>query len=250
MKLLAKKLIKYFALNSLLIGQVQKPRCLYSIRNIKQTFFDENIYYDLYNEFCNSNMNCNKQDECNLFLNHFKKYDKYSSLTAEHIFPQSFIKDYKNANLDMHNIYLTSSKTNSHRSNYKYIDENIYNIYYKNNKLIRVTNNNYKNNKYKFYIPCINTRGAIARSIAYMKYTYPQLNIDNVLDLKLMLKWNLLYPPTQLEIQRNKIIKSIQGNDNLFISKYNKIKCMTKPIVFIINITLFLNITFNIIKSN
>ena len=132
----------------------------------------------------------------------------------------------------MHNIYLTCSKTNSHRSNYKYIDENIYNKDYNNKKLITVSSNNFKNNKCKFFIPCINTRGAIARSIAYMKYIYPELNIENVLDLELILKWNLLYPPTQVEIERNKIIKSIQGNDNPFISKYNRIKYMTKPIIF------------------
>jgi hypothetical protein len=241
MKLLPKKLIKYFAFNSLLIGRIEKPARLYSIRNIKQSFLDENIYYDLYNDFCTSSMNCNKEDECILFLNNLKNYEKYSSLTAEHIFPQSFIKEYKNANLDMHNIYLTCSKTNSHRSNYKYIDENIYN----NKKFIPVSSNNFKNNKCKFYIPCINTRGAIARSIAYMKYTYPELNIENVLDLELILKWNVLYPPTQLEIERNKIIKSIQGNDNPFISKYNRIKYITKPVVFFMNISLPLNITFS-----
>lgn len=244
MKLLPKKLIKYFAFNSLLIGRIEKPARLYSIRNIKQSFLDENIYYDLYNDFCTSSMNCNKEDECILFLNNLKNYEKYSSLTAEHIFPQSFIKEYKNANLDMHNIYLTCSKTNSHRSNYKYIDENIYNKHYNNKKLTPVSSNNFKNNKYKFYIPCINTRGAIARSIAYMKYTYPELNIENVLDLELILKWNVLYPPTQLEIERNKIIKSIQGNDNPFISKYNRIKYITKPVVFFMNISLSLNITF------
>ena len=237
MKLLSKKLIKYFTFNSLLIGRIEKPARLYSIRNIKQSFLDKNIYYDLYNDFCTSSMNCNNENECTLFLDNFKNYEKYSSLTAEHIFPQSFTKEYKNANLDMHNIYLTCSKTNSHRSNYKYIDENIYNKYYNNKKLTIVSNNNFKNNKCKFYIPCINTRGAIARSIAYMKYCYPELNIENVLDLELILKWNLLYPPTQLEIERNKIIECIQGNNNPFISNYNRIKFLTKPIVFFMNIT-------------
>ena len=141
----------------------------------------------------------------------------------------------------MHNIYLTSSKTNSHRSNYKYIDENIYNKYYNNKKLTRVSSNNFKINAN--FIPCINTRGSIARSIAYMKYTYPQLNIENVLDLELMLKWNLLYPPTKLEIKRNKIIKSIQGNDNPFILIYSRIKYLPKPMIFLMNINLCLNIT-------
>ena len=47
MKLLSKKLIKYFAFNSLLIGRIEKPSRLYSIRNIKKSFLYENIYYDL-----------------------------------------------------------------------------------------------------------------------------------------------------------------------------------------------------------
>lgn len=240
MKLLPNKLIKYFAFNSLLIGRNEKPSYFYSIKNIKKYFLHENIYYDLYNDFCSSTMNCNKENECILFLNLSNKYNKYSSLSAEHIFPQSFIKEYKNANLDMHNIYLTSSRSNSHRSNYKFIDENIYIKYYNNKKLIEVSSNNYKNNIYKFYIPCINSRGAIARSIAYMKYTYPILNIDNVLNLELLLTWNFLYPPTQLEIERNKIIKSTQGNDNPFITKYNRIKKITKPMIIFIKLTSFL----------
>tara|TARA_Y100000741_G_scaffold293758_1_gene234092 strand:- start:1078 stop:1815 length:738 start_codon:yes stop_codon:yes gene_type:complete len=210
--------------HNLLIGIIQKPYCLYSIKSIKKSYFDENMYYDLYNDYCNSYLTCNNQYECLIDLNQSIIYKKYSSLTAEHIFPQSFIKEYKNAYLDMHNIYLTNSITNSHRNNYKYIDENIYNKYYKNEKLLTVCKNNFKNTKYKFYIPCINIRGLIARSIAYMKYTYPKLNIHNVISSELIIKWNFLYPPTQLEFERNEIIKSIQGNYNPFISNYNKTK--------------------------
>ena len=235
------KLIKYFTFNSLLIGEIRKPNKLLSIKNIKKTFLKKQIYYDLYNDFCQSSMYCsNINDECTLQSNHFIEYKKYSVLTAEHIFPQSFIKQYKGANLDMHNIYLTISKTNSHRSNYKYIDEEVYlknNEKYTNCILKQVTTNNFKNNKYKIYIPCINTRGAIARSVAYMKYTYPDLLLENVLDFNLLIKWNFLYPPTHHEIERNNIIKNIQGNDNPFISKYKKIKFITRPYYYLFNYT-------------
>ena len=223
MILLQNKFIKYFIFNNLLINEIEKPVNLYSIKRIKKTYLDNNIYYDIYNDYCTSHMNCNN-DECLLDLNKLKIYKKYSSLTAEHIFPQSFMKEYKNASLDMHNIYLTNSITNSHRNNFKYIDENIYKNYYNNEKLYTVCKDNYKNTNHEFYIPCINIRGPIARSIAYMIYTYPKLNIENVITYDLIIKWNILYPPTQLEIERNEIIKSLQGNCNIFISKYNKTK--------------------------
>ena len=239
MKILFKRLIKYFAFNSLLIGEIEKPNNVYTINYIKKSFYNKNIYYDLYNDNCRSNINCNDINECIIYFDDFNNYNKYSALTAEHIFPQCYTKEYKNASLDMHNIYLTCAESNSHRNNYKFIDENIYNKYYKNEKLIKLNNNNFKNNKHKFYIPCNNIRGAIARSIAYMKYSYPQLNIENVIDIELILKWNLLYPPTQIEINRNEIIKSIQGNDNPYISKYNKIKHITKNIVYIVNISFY-----------
>tara|TARA_B100000780_G_scaffold264755_1_gene219656 strand:- start:3297 stop:4001 length:705 start_codon:yes stop_codon:yes gene_type:complete len=232
MKLISYKLIINFIFNNLLIGEIQKPVNLYSIQSIKKLYLDKNIYYDFYNELCSTYMSCDYKDECLLDTNLFKFYNKYSSLTVEHIFPQSFIKEYKNSTLDMHNIYLTNSITNSHRSNYKYIDENIYNKYYNNEKLYIVCEDNFKNTKSKIYIPCINIRGPIARSIAYMKYTYPNLNIENVITYDLIIKWNILYPPTQLEIERNEIIKSIQGNYNPFISNYNKSKYLMKSIIY------------------
>ena len=72
------------------------------------------------------------------------KYNKYNDLTAEHIFPQSFIKEYSKAKFDMHNIYLTTSNIYTHRSNYKYCDES---------KLFHAKDNNLLdyNNEYKFY---------------------------------------------------------------------------------------------------
>jgi endonuclease I len=105
----------------------------------------------------------------------------------------------------MHNIYLTNYYTNNLRSNKKfshashYVDENI---------------------GKKVYVPCSNSRGIIARTLAYMKYTYPLLNLSNVIDTNIILLWNELYPPTELELKKNDIIYNYQGNKNIFIEDY------------------------------
>ena len=158
------------------------PSKYYSIKTIKQYYYDNNIYYDLYNDFCK----CTNNEECDLATFSDFKYTKYNNLTAEHVFPQSFTKHYSKANKDMHNIYLTNYYTNNMRSNKKFahyvnVNENI---------------------TRKCYIPCIYSRGIIARSLAYMKYTYPLLNLSNVIDTNTILLWNELYPPTELELKK------------------------------------------------
>lgn len=171
------------------------PSKYYSIKTIKQYYYNNNIYYDLYNDFCN----CSSNEEC---IIKYSNYSKYNNLSAEHIFPQSFTKYYSKANKDMHNIYLTTYYTNNLRSNKKFshiVDENT---------------------SKKVYIPCNYSRGTIARTLAYMKYTYPLLNLSNVIDNNILLAWNELYPPTELELKKNNIIFKYQGNKNIFIEDY------------------------------
>ena len=184
------------------------PSKYYSIKTIKQCYYDNNIYYDLYNDFCN----CSSNEEC---IIKYSKYSKYNNLSAEHIFPQSFTKYYKKANKDMHNIYLTNYYTNNLRSNKKFshsFDETF---------------------SQKFYIPCNCSRGTIARTLAYMKFSYPLLNLSNVIDSNIILAWNELYPPTDLELKKNNIIFIYQGNKNIFIEDYKML-------------TLFINNNFNL----
>jgi endonuclease I len=115
----------------------------------------------------------------------------------------------------MHNIVLTNYYTNNLRSNKKFshvVDETA---------------------SQKYYVPCNNSRGTIARSLAYMKYSYPLLNLSNVIDANILLAWNELYPPTELEHKKNNIIFKYQGNKNIFIED-NKI------------LTQFINNNFNL----
>ena len=173
------------------------PLKYYSIKTIKQYYYDNNIYYDLYNDFCNSS-----EDFSNLNTFSNLKYTKYNNLTAEHIFPQSFTKHYSKANKDMHNIYLTNYYTNNLRSNKKF------------------SHSVNEPATQKIYIPCNYSRGTIARTLAYMKYSYPLLNLSNVIDSNILLAWNELYPPTELELKKNNIIFKYQGNKNIFIDDY------------------------------
>ena len=112
------KFIKSLICNCLCINNlncINFPRQYYGITKIKKIYYQNNIYYDIYQD----NINNISYDNIK------KKYIKYNSLTAEHIFPQSYTKNYKKAKFDMHNIFLTESILNSNRSNYKFSDEKI-----------------------------------------------------------------------------------------------------------------------------
>lgn len=148
-------------------------------------------------------------------------------LTAEHIFPQSFTKLYKHAKMDAHNIYLTNQHFNSNRNNYKFVDEKDYIIHVFDRKCfdeqcdIEFYNySNYKNTKLSLFIPNYLSRGMIARSIAYMKLTYPDLTVENVIDYDTLVEWNKQYPPQQYEKIKNDLCYTIQGNRNLFIDNH------------------------------
>jgi endonuclease I len=181
------------------------PTKYYSIKTIKQYYYNNNIYYDLYNDFCNCSQECDLNDLNNLTTFSNLKYTKYNNLSAEHIFPQSFTKRYNKANKDMHNIVLTNYYTNNLRSNKKFVDS-----------VNQTAIHNY-------YSPCNYSRGTIARSLAYMKYSYPLLNLSNVIDNDIITAWNELYPPTELEHKKNNIIFKYQGNKNIFIEDYKKL---------------------------
>lgn len=194
------------------------PEKIISFKNSKNIFLDNDIYFDIYN------------DKHAYNYNNF--YKKYNDLTAEHIFPQSYIKKYSNSKFDMHNIYLTSSITNNFRSNYKYVDEiNYIKIINQTQYILlpkselKIYNNllYYRSNSLNIFIPNNYSRGMIARAIAYMKLTYIELNIDDIIDIYTLKKWNILYPPSFYEKYRNYIIKLKQGNENIFITNYSLI---------------------------
>jgi endonuclease I len=151
--------------------------------------------------------------------------DNGVEFSAEHVYPHSFLSPNKNAQKDIHNLFATRMFINRHRSNYRfsetltssgstkmvdhsssseriYFDESLY---------------NYKNAHQRTFVPIHKARGVIARSIAYMGLIYPELDIQDVIDLRLLKEWNLKHPPDNREIVRNKKIQNIQCNQNPFI---------------------------------
>tara|TARA_B100000989_G_C19463088_1_gene437079 strand:- start:485 stop:1042 length:558 start_codon:yes stop_codon:yes gene_type:complete len=168
------------------IGIYSKPLSYTTIKNIKNIYYNNLLTYDIYSNETITNNNL---------------------LTAEHIFPQSYTKKYKDAKRDMHNIFLTNAETNIYRSNYPFRDEN----------------NCFHLQEYKYFIPCDFAKGQIARSIAYMKLIYPLLDVGKVIDIELLLYWNKQFEPHFLEHNRNILINNIQGNYNPFICDPNLI---------------------------
>jgi endonuclease I len=167
----------------------------------------------------------------NIYLdnNTINNIDRYE-LSLEHVCPQSYTKNMIHAKNDMHNLFLTECYINSHRSNYKFIDE----LSIKNDVLIQqinknnldiikrseINNNlNYKSNLLRFFVPITQSRGKIARTISYMKLVYPKLNLKNIIDPEILINWDKLYPPLQDEIERNELIYNLQGNINPFIER-------------------------------
>ena len=186
------------------------PNKFTSFKKTKNLYLNNGVYFDIYQDDV-SNL------DIETLLNKSKNLEKNQLLTAEHIVPQSYIKSIDNAKFDMHNIYLTTSNINTHRSNYKYCDESKLFHTKDNNLLDYDPIINYKNNKLKMFIPIATSRGIIARSIAYMKIIYCDFSIENIIDLDILVKWNYQYPPSKLEKEKNLLIYEIQGNYNEFI---------------------------------
>ena len=167
------------------VDNINLPKKYISFKSTKKNLFKSGIYFDIYDNHDNHD-----NHECDYNFNN--KYKKYNDLTAEHVFPQSYMKNYEKAKFDMHNIYLTSAINNNYRSNYKFYDEDEFLININDNDFIKLPkkkyelyNNytNYRSNDLKIFIPNYYSRGMIARSIAYIKLNYKNVNIENVIDI-------------------------------------------------------------------
>ena len=163
----------------------------------------------------------------NIFREINKETPEY---TLEHVIPQSVFKEDKNLKKDMHNLIWYPSKMNSHRSNYQYIsdfifDENTTLLDREGNKIsynspIDDIDICIKKSKKKLFVPSRLYRGEISRASMYFLTTYPNYKdiiFDNVIDPYTILTWHHQYPVTENEMNKELIVKSYQGNDNDFI---------------------------------
>lgn len=147
-------------------------------------------------------------------LNSLKIKDGIMSL--EHIFPKCYMN--KKSFNDLHNIYKCNNLINNCRSNYKYADDSLLNIY--EFKKIYDTNN-YICSKFKLFIPEKESRGIIARSIMYMSFEY-NYNFNKVIDSNILINWCLDYPPNSQELYHNHVVFMKQYKKNKFIDLYHK----------------------------
>ncbi len=152
--------------------------------------------------------------------------DNLHTKNVEHIFPQVYFKNNEKKNImksDMHNLQLCSEKLNSYRQHFKFIDpvdlqdfnENelsSFNIINSDCKSISNINSLLSqkhdvvmiNRKKKLFVPSEKARGSISRSLAYfsVKYNYTK-ELENVIDMNTLIKWNHLYPVDANEYHKN-----------------------------------------------
>ena len=184
---------------------------------------------------------------------------------CEHIWAKSYCEHKEPMVSDLHILYLSNSKLNSHRQSYKF--DEMYNNYilldHYGNKVNDPSNNEinklYKKNcTKKIFEPPNKSKGKISRALAYFILVYPEYEkyLPNVIDIDNMIKWNVISPVSHKEIYKNEIIRQYQGNINPYI-KYpillnilfennTDILCTIK-LLCITFYTVFLSIYFNII---
>lgn len=145
-----------------------------------------------------------------------------TNLNCEHIVPQSYLKKYnidKKSRSDLHILYLTIPKINTHRQNYKF--NNLYNNYIpldeNGNKYTNKIHHCKKNSRLREFEPPEKSKGKVARSVGYFYWNYSPVFEDKLLDRKLLILWNKEYKVTKEEKERNEEIFKIQKNKNIFI---------------------------------
>ena len=151
-------------------------------------------------------------------------------LNLEHIWCQKYF-DYKEPmKSDLHIMYLSNSKINSHRQDYKFCDISN-NFVFINNDGVIIDKNFFnqflnshlykKNSSKKIFEPATKSKGKISRSIAYYHSIYSDTeynsSIEKIINNKYLLEWNRKYLPNINEIQRNEIIRINQQNINPYI---------------------------------
>ena len=162
-----------------------------------------------------------------------------SSLNCEHIVPQSFLKKYnidKKSRSDLHILYLTNSRLNSHRQNYKF-NNLYYNYILLDEKGNKNTTNTHckKDTKKREFEPPEKSKGKIARSVGYFYWNYSPVFEDKLLNRKLLVDWNRQYKVTKEEKERNEEIFKVQKNKNIFIQYPILVPILfSSPIFFLI----------------
>ena len=137
-------------------------------------------------------------------------YKNRGKVEYEHVMPKSWYttKENRTGEGDMHNLYPSVGTLNAVRSNKMYGD--IRGEYRAFGKC------DFESTK-KLVEPQDSIKGNIARTYLYMISKY-NVSKDRLKELPNLQKWSMDDPPDTWECKRNKLIQSMQGNDNPFIT--------------------------------
>ena len=111
---------------------------------------------------------------------------------------------------DLHNLFPAIGEVNGDRSNFRFQLWNGKPFQYGQCEMI-------VDFKGKRAQPPERARGQIARAYLYMTSHYQGFNLSRQ-QRQLFEAWNKMYPPTDSECLRNRLITEVQGNDNPFVS--------------------------------
>ena len=150
------------------------------------------------------------------------------NINCEHLVPRFIIKKYnveKEAEKDLHLLWLANGRLNSQRQHYKFdsftADEK--NIVALDEFGYTTKNKDYyhcrKHVKSQRFEPPVESRGIIARSVGYFYFTYNYECSNELLDIPKLIEWHKKYPVTSIEKEKNEKIYTIQKNKNIFIEK-------------------------------
>lgn len=131
---------------------------------------------------------------------------------AEHIFPQcKFRKTTPELKTDLHHIYHCYDESNKLRANYRF------------HQLSGHPSKLGVSKEYEMFNPPHESKGKVARALAYIYCAYPEVDISEILDFETLVVWNMINPVSREEIERNETIQAIQNNRNPFIDFPNLI---------------------------
>ncbi|MGN0903080.1 MAG: endonuclease [Succinivibrio sp.] len=117
--------------------------------------------------------------------------------------------NYKVMENDLHNLYPAVGEVNADRSNFKFSRELKGTSPYGRCQVI------IDRKRQRVSIPD-NAKGVVARAYLYMSQRY-NIALDSE-HINLFNEWNNRYKPSKNECLRNRLIESIQGNDNPFVT--------------------------------
>jgi len=114
--------------------------------------------------------------------------------------------EYRYMQADMYNLYPAIGAVNALRSNYNFTMLNEPSKQLGGCEIQIIS-------KISKAMPPDYAKGIVARVYLYMSATYPRYHVSNAQN-KLFAAWSKRYPVTKVECKRNRLIESIQGNEN------------------------------------